>query len=163
MLSPVEVAAIVAATKGAVDLFDKFGGQLMSFLRKGPKDPPGDEYRWKIKIGTEGNNIVVKREAHTVQTITHDQLASKLHPSDLELVKTYEKKMKEYFTLWVTVYDAKDSSADPLVNAKTDAQLQNLVLKMRSELLGILSFLEQTGVQLDDHYLNIRQLVQSAQ
>lgn len=37
MLSPVEIAAIVAATKGAVDLFDRIGGQIKSALNKAPK------------------------------------------------------------------------------------------------------------------------------
>ena len=162
MLSPAEIAALVAATKGAVDLFDKFGGQLLSFLRRGPKEPEGSEDRWKIKITTEDNNIVVKQNAQTIQTIKHDQLASNLHPTDLALVQTYENKMNEYFALWRAVYDQKDSSADALVNAKTDAQLEKLIVKMRGELLGILQFLEQTGVHLDDHYLSIRNLVQSA-
>ena len=36
MLSPAEIAAVVAATKGAVDLFDKFAGQIKSVLLKRP-------------------------------------------------------------------------------------------------------------------------------
>jgi hypothetical protein len=163
MLTPVEIGALVTAAKGAVDLLDKFGGQLISFLRKGPKVAEQDVDAWRIRIDRQGDDIVVRRQGQTIQTVTHDQLATKLQSDDLALVQTYEKKMNEYFSLWRSVYDEKDVSADPLVNAKTDAQLQRLILKMRGELLGILRFLEQTGVRLDDHYLSIRRLVQDAE
>lgn len=162
MLTPAEIAALVTATKGAVDLVDKFGGQLLSFLRRDPKVAEREVDQWRIKIDREGADIVVKQSGRTIQTVTHEDLAKRLQPTDLSLVRTYEKKMNEYFALWRSVYDEKDSSADPLVNAKIDAQLQKLVLKMRGELLGILTFLEQVGVHLDDHYLSIRNLVQDA-
>jgi len=86
-----------------------------------------------------------------------------LSPNDLALVETYEKKMNEYFSYWRTVYSAKDSSPDPLVNAKVDNQLTGLISKMKIELLAILDFLENIGVQLDDHYMSIRMLVRQVQ
>ena len=141
----------------------KFGGQIKSFLLKRPKEAEAADDRWKMKIGAEGGNIVVKNESRIVQTITHDQLARVLHPNDLALVKTYEQKMNEYFKLWRVVYAEKDSSADPLVNAKVDNQLDKLIHKMRDELLGILGFLEHIGIHLDDHYHYIRNLVQNVQ
>lgn len=159
MLTPMEIAALVTATKGAVDLFDKFGSQIKSVLLNHSKAAEGEDERWKIKIGTEGDNIVVKEQTRTVQTITGDALGKKLNPRDLQLVQAYEQKMDEYFDQWRVVYAEKDSSADPLVNAKTDMQLKRLIKKMQGELLGILGFLQGIGVQLDDHYAHIRGLV----
>jgi hypothetical protein len=160
MLPIAEVAALVAATKGAVDIFDKIAGQLKSVILKRPKEAEGEDDRWRYKIGSEGGNIVVKQDQRTIQTITGAELATKLGPQDLALVSAYEHKMDEYFSLWQSVYSQKDSSQDPLVNAKTDAQLKNLIGKMRGELLGILNFLTKIGVHLDDHYMHVRQLVE---
>jgi DNA polymerase I-like protein with 3'-5' exonuclease and polymerase domains len=163
MLSPVEIGAIIAATKGAVDIFDKLAGPIKRLLLPGERYEQAEakDQRWRFKVETEGKDIVVKERGETRQVITGDQLAQKLNPDDLALVQTYERKMQDYFQLWSSVYSAKDMSQDPLVNAKTDAQLRKLISSMRSELLGILAFLQQVGVHLDDHYLHVRSLVES--
>lgn len=70
--------------------------------------------------------------------------------------------MNKYFSRWKAVYAKKDASQDPLINAITEEQLTEQIVKMRSELLGILSFLQKCGVNLDDHYMNIRHLVEDA-
>lgn len=163
MLGPAEIAAIVAATKGAVDIFDRIAGQVKTVLTGSPKGAEGDEDSWRYRISAEGKALVVKQSGVTVQTVTAKELSQKLEPADLALVRTYEGKMADYFKQWRAVYQAKDTSQDPLVNAKTDAQLTDLILKMRSELLGILTFLEKAGIRLDDHYLNIRHLVSQAE
>ena len=162
MLSLGEIAAVVAATKGAVEIFDKVAGQIKTVLAKRPKEAEGDDDRWRYKIRTEGSNIVVKQEDRTVQTVTADQLGKILSKSDLELVQTYEASMNKYFSRWKAVYAKKDASQDPLINAITEEQLTEQIVKMRSELLGILSFLQKCGVNLDDHYMNIRHLVEDA-
>jgi len=81
---------------------------------------------------------------------------------DLDLVSTYEASMNKYYARWKAVYAKKDSSQDPLVNAITEEQLTEQISKMKSELLGILSFLQKCGVHLDDHYMHIRYLVEQA-
>lgn len=162
MLTPVEIGALVTATKGAIDLFDKIAGQIKSVLLKRPKETEGEEDRWRYKISTEGKDIVVKQTDRTVQTITGDQLASVLGPDDLALVRSYEQNMQKYFKRWQAVYVKKDSSQDPLANAITEEQLAEQITKMKDELLGILSFLQRIGVNLDDHYMHIRHLVETA-
>ena len=162
MLTPMEIAALITATKGAVDIFDKVAGQIKSVLTNRPKEAAGDDDRWRFKIGSDptATSIVVKQDTRVVQTLKGDELARVLGPNDLRLIKTYESKMSEYFDLWEKVYEEKDASNDALANAKTEKQLNKLIGKMRGELLGILSFLEQIGVNLDDHYMHIRHLVQ---
>lgn len=165
MLSPAEIAALITATKGAVDIFDKVAGQIKSVLTKQPKQTPADEESWHYKIDSDAasTSIVVKQDKRIVQTLTSDELAKVLSPNDLRLIKTYESKMGEYYDLWEMVYDEKDASNDALANAKTEKQLIKLISKMKGELLGILKFLEQIGVQLDDHYMHIRHLVEGAE
>jgi hypothetical protein len=162
MLSIAEIAAIVSATKGAVDIFDKVAGQIKTVLTKRPKEAEGSDDRWRYKIRTEGSSIVVKQEERTVQTVTADQLANILSKSDLELIQAYEANMNKYFSRWKAVYAKKDASEDPLVNAITEEQLTDQIVKMKSELLGILGFLQKCGVNLDDHYMHIRHLVEDA-
>jgi hypothetical protein len=162
MLTPVEIAALVAATKGAVEVFDKVAGQIKSVLTKRPKEAEADEERWRYKIRPEGTSIVVKQENRTIQTVNGEDLSKVLSKSDLELVQVYEASMNKYFSRWKAVYAKKDSSQDPLVNAITEEQLTEQIVKMKTELLGILSFLQKCGVHLDDHYTNIRYLVEEA-
>lgn len=163
MLTPMEIAAVVAATKGAIDVFDKIAGQIKTVLQKRPKEAESDEDRWRYKIQPAGNEIVVKQGERTVQVVTGDQLSKVLSPNDLELVKTYEEaSMQRYFNRWKSVYAKKDASQDPLVNAITDEQLAEQISKMKGELLGILAFLQKAGVHLDDHYTHVRHLVAEA-
>jgi hypothetical protein len=161
MLTPMEIAALITATKGAVDLFDKIAGQVKSVLMNRPKEPEGQEDRWQYRIAAKGDDIVVKQDGRTIQTITGKELTSVLGADDLALVRSYEQSMQKYFKRWQAVYAKKDASQDPLVNTITEEQLTEQIAKMKSELLGILSFLERIGVHLDDHYMHIRQLVES--
>ena len=162
MLSPVEIAAVIAATKGAVDIFDKLAGPIKRVILGQPKFDQAEakDQRWRFRVETAGKDVVVKEGDYTRQTITGAELSKALGPQDLVLVQAYERKMQDYFELWTTVYAAKDMSQDPLVNAKTDAQLKKLITNMKGELLGILAFLQQIGVHLDDHYMHVRSLVQ---
>jgi len=160
MLGPVEIAALVTATKGAVELFDRMAGQVKTVLEKRPREAEGEEDRWRYRITGQDGDIVVKQNNRTIQTLTHEELAKKLSEHDLRLVITLEEKMNEYYRLWRAVYGKKDSSQDPLVNAQTDLQLEQLIKRMRNELVGILSFLQTIGVHLDDHYMHVRYLIQ---
>lgn len=163
MLTLAEIASVVSATKGAIDLFDKVAGQIKTVLTKRPKEAEGDDDRWRYKIRPTGTEIVVKQQDQVVQTITADELSRVLTRHDLDLVRTYEASMNKYFARWRAVYAKKDASQDPLVNVITEEQLTEQIVKMRSELLGILTFLEKCGVRLDDHYMHIRHLVEEAE
>jgi hypothetical protein len=163
MLDPTQIAALVTATKGAVDLFDRIAGQIKSVLTRRPKEAEGEDDRWKYKISGQRDRLIVKQAGTTIQTISGAELSAKLNATDLSLIQTYEQKMEQYFRLWRAVYKNKDASQDPLVNAKTDEQLNDLIVKMRGELLGILKFLTDIGIHLDDHYMHIRYLVEQAE
>ncbi|HEY5055768.1 MAG TPA: hypothetical protein VII58_06385 [Acidobacteriaceae bacterium] len=162
MLNPADIAALVTATKGALDIFDKIAGQIKSVLTKRPRESEGAEDRWRYKIQPRGMEIVVKQEDRTLQVITAADLAKALGPSDLQMIRTYETSMQKYFKRWQALYAKKDASQDPLVNAITDEQLAEQIVKMKAELLGILGFLQRAGIHLDDHYMHIRHLVEAA-
>jgi len=162
MLTPVEIAALVAATKGAVEIFDKMAGPIKRVLlgQEAFAQAEGKDQRWRFQVGAEGTDLVVKEGDQTRQVIKGEQLGQVLDGDALALVRTYERKMQYHFGIWQAVYDARGTSQDPLVNAKTDAQLKALVQQMRDELLGILAFLKRVGIHLDDHYMHVRSLVE---
>jgi hypothetical protein len=70
--------------------------------------------------------------------------------------------MQKYYSRWRALYAKRDASQDPLVNAITEEQLAEQIDKMKTDLVGILDFLEKSGVHLDDHYMHVRHLVESS-
>ena len=159
MLTPVEIGALLAATKSAVDIFDKISGQVKSVLFKGKKEPEGGDDRWRYKISVDEKSIVVKQDGRTVQTLTRPELESRLKPDHLGHVKVYEASMQKYYKRWQQLYPKKDASADELVNIKLEEQLTDQVRKMKDDLVGIVDFLQSIGVHLDDHYDQVRDVV----
>ena len=159
MLDPSQILTLVQATKGAVDIFDRIGGQIKAFITKRPKEEMGGDDRWRYKIKPVGDKIEVTSDSRTVQTITADELQN-LDSNSLTLIQTLEKRMQRHFRVWAKVYEKKDASQDPMANALVDEQLDELISKMREDLLKILEYLQQIGLHLDDHYMHIRCLVE---
>src|ERR1700733_15041912 len=108
MLTPTDIAALVAATKGPLGIFDKIAGQIKSVLTSRPKESEGEDDRWRYKIRAEGSSIVVKSEDRVVQTVTAADLSKVLNTNDLDLVRTYEASMNKYFNRWKALYSKKD-------------------------------------------------------
>ena len=158
MLTPEQILLLVTATGNAVEIFDKISGQIVSVLLKRAKESEGGDERWRYKVRGEGDKFVVRQDKQVIQTITADDLA-KLPADQLSLITTYQNKMEQNYKLWQAVYDSKDSSPDPLVNAKVDQQLVGLVDQMKRDLTNIIDFLQKLGLHLDDHYMQVRGLV----
>ncbi|MEM6373414.1 MAG: hypothetical protein AAF727_11630 [Pseudomonadota bacterium] len=164
-LTPAEIAALVAATKNTIDIFDKIVDPIKRVLL------PDEEYqwkdakdqRWRHKVDMEGSDVVVREDERAIQTIEGKELEKELSGGDLRLIQTYEQKMEDYFELWSDVYKQKDMSPDAKVNAQTNRRLRDLVKQIEGELTGILDFLQdKIGVHLDDYYMHVRQLVEEA-
>ena len=161
MLSPLEIAAVLAATKNAVDIFDKISGQIKGVLAKRPKEPEGGDDRWRYKVSADDKQITVKQDGRTIQTLKREELESRLTPAHLDHIKVYEASMQKYYKRWQQMYPMRDDSVDVLANIKLDEQLAGQVKKMQQDLVGIVDFLESIGVHLDDHYMEVRGLVKA--
>jgi hypothetical protein len=158
-MDPAAVMTVVQATSAAVDLFDKIASQIKAFVHKQPEKVVAEgEERWRHKIKQEGKDLVVRVQGRAVQTITAEELQV-LPQGHLTLIQTYEESMQRNYRLWQAVYKKRDASPDALVNAQTDEQLTDLIRKMKRDLNGILEFLQSIGLDLDDHYMEIRHLV----
>lgn len=160
MLSPVEIAALLAAIKNAVDIFDKISGQIKGVLNKRPKEAEGGEDRWRHKVSADDKQIVVRKDGETIQTLTRADLESKLTPEHLRHIKVYEESMRKFYRRWQQLYSKRDDSSDALVNIKHDEQLTDQIKQMQQDLVGLVKFLESIGIQLDDHYMEVRSLVE---
>ena len=161
MLSPLEIAAVLAATKNAVDIFDKISGQIKGVLAKRPKEPEGGDDRWRYKVSADDKQITVKQDGRTIQTLKREELESRLTPAHLDHIKVYEASMQKYYKRWQQMYPMRDDSVDVLANIKLDEQLAGQVKMMQQDLVGIVDFLESIGVHLDDHYMEVRGLVKA--
>ena len=98
MLSPAEIVAVVTATKGLIDIFDKLAGPIERVILGQPRFEKAEDQdqRWRFRVETEGKNIVVKEGDHTWRKITGADLSKALGPNDLALVQAYEFKMQDY-------------------------------------------------------------------
>jgi hypothetical protein len=159
MLNNTEVVEVVSATNRFLGFFDKIGGQIKAVILGDPKEAEAGEGRWRHRINGEDDKLIVRQDGRTIQIITGDEIARKLSPDDLVLVRTYEQRMGRNYKLWQATYPEKGASSDRQVNEQTDQKINALIRKMKEDITGIIDFLASLGVMLDDHYMHIRQLV----
>jgi hypothetical protein len=69
--------------------------------------------------------------------------------------------MENHYLIWAAAYPQLVLAVDPIAKAKTEQQLKSVIAGMKGDLEGILNFLEQSGLHLDDYYMHIRRLVGS--
>lgn len=151
-------AAIGAATAG-VDLIDKIGDQVSRFLTN--RQSPVLPVEHRAKIERDGDAIVQKHNGVEYQRITASDLQN-LPEAELRHVKVLEQSMENHYAIWSSVYPQLALAVDPIAKAKTEQQLKGVIVAMKADLVGILDFLLQAGLNLDDHYRNIRDVVARA-
>ncbi|GMV49809.1 MAG: hypothetical protein L6Q34_12630 [Nitrospira sp.] len=149
------IAAIGAATS-AIELFDKMADQIERFITKRPTPDVPKEHR--LKIEKSDADIVASSHGQVVQRITAQDLVN-LPPSQLQHIKVLEQSMENHYAVWSQVYPQLALMDSPVQKARVEQQLRGIVVGMKGDLEGILSFLESCGIHLDDHYMHIRHLV----
>jgi hypothetical protein len=159
MVDLATIMAVIAAATSGVGLIDKIADEVERFVTKRPVPTVPKEHR--MQIAREGDAMVSRSHGRELQRITAQDL-EKLPEATLRHVKVLEQSMEYYYSIWAAVYPQLAIAIDPIAKAKTEQQLKGIVIGMKGDLDGILSFLEQVGFQLDDHYLNIRDVVRSA-
>ena len=87
--------------------------------------------------------------------ITYQDIA-RLDDRSQNLIMTFEQSMERTFQIWEKVYPQRDVSADPVVNARVEAQLDDLAKKFCADMGHIFNFLGSIGYQLNDHYSDVR-------
>lgn len=144
--------------KGLADILT-IADQVERFIekRREPAVPP--EYR--MTIGEADGDLVAREHDREIQRITGEDLANRNLPQPiLDHVLVLEKSMQNHYALWSKLYPKLAAADGPLQEAKVEVQLSGVIKSMKSDLHGILAFLESAGLELDDHYLHIRQVVE---
>ncbi len=159
MVDLTTISAAIAAAASAVGLFDKIADQVERVLTNRSEPSVPKEHRMQVQ-GT-GTEIVSKSYGQVIQTITAQDLA-KLPEAQLQHITVLEKSMQNHYEVWAQVYPQLALMADPVSQARVNQQLKGIVVGMKGDLDGILSFLESCGLHLDDHYMHIRHLVNQA-
>lgn len=149
------IAAIGAATS-AIELFDKMADQIERFITKRPTPDVPKEHR--LKIEKSDADIVASSHGQVVQRITAQDLVN-LPPGQLQHIKVLEQSMENHYAVWSQVYPQLALMDSPVQKARVEQRLRGIVVGMKGDLEGILSFLESCGIHLDDHYMHIRHLV----
>jgi len=153
------ITAAISAATSAVEIIDKIADQIDRFMTKSPEPAIPKEHR--LKIEKEGNAIISKYHGQEFQRITAQDL-QQLPESELRHIKVLEQSMENHYSIWSAVYPQLALAVDPIAKAKTELQLKGIIVGMKGDLEGILGFLERTGLQLDDHYMHIRDVVAKA-
>jgi hypothetical protein len=157
MIDIATVTTAIGAASSAVALIDKIYDQVDRFLTGRPDPVIPKEHRQKIE--KEGDTLVSKKPDGSVcQRITADDM-KKLPESSLRHIKVLEQSMENHYSIWARVYSQLPLAVDPIKKAQTEQQLHGIINDMKSDLDGILQFLLDSGMHLDDHYMHIRSLV----
>jgi hypothetical protein len=154
----IDIPTFLTTATSAVGLFDKIADQVKRFIKKDA--PATTDPNYKMKIEQQGETLVAKENGVVVQTITAAQL-EKLPEDILTHIKTLEKSMKNYYAIWSATYPQLSLLSDPVQKAKVELSLRQEVSFMKNDLQRILKFLEDCGFWLDDHYVGIREALNS--
>jgi len=151
------VTAAISAATAAVGLFDRIADQVERFITKQPAPSVPREHRQTI-VESRGDIVARAPGGAELQRITAAQIQH-LPASQLRHIQVLEKSMEAHYQIWESVYPQLASLDSPVQRARVDQQLTQVIRDMRKDLDGILSFLQLSGLYLDDHYMHIRHLV----
>jgi hypothetical protein len=153
------ITAAIGAASAGVGLIDKIGDQITRFL--GKKSEPAVPTEHRASITREGDDIVQKHHGVEHERITASDL-QKLPEAQLRHITVHEKSMENHYSIWAAVYPQLALAVDPIAKAKTEQQLKGIIVDMKKDLVAILDFLTDAGLDLDDHYRHIRDVVSEA-
>jgi hypothetical protein len=156
MVDIATITAAIGAASAGVGLIDKISDQVSRFLTR--RETPVMPVEHRAKIEAEGDAIVQRHHGVEYQRITATEL-QKLPEADLRHIQVLEKSMENHYEVWAAVYPQLALAVDPIAKAKTEQQLHDIVVKMKGDLVGILDFLMRAGLELDDHYRHVRDVV----
>jgi hypothetical protein len=70
--------------------------------------------------------------------------------------------MENHYSVWAAAYPQLALETNIVAKARTEQQLKGIIASMKPDMDGILQFLLDSGLHLDDHYMHIRSVVKSS-
>jgi hypothetical protein len=153
MLGLAEAKLAVDVVAGAIGVVDKLYPRLMRILTgaEPTKEP-------SIKIEKQGDELVAKRDGVPRQTVSYQELMQRLTPDDVRYIRMYEGSIKNYEAQIEQVYPQL-ALLGPVEKAQTEMRLKQMVQAIKTDLLGIIDYIQTIGLDLEDHYSRTRDLI----
>ncbi len=141
----------LTAVSAALGLVDKIANQLDSLIFSRTEK---ESVEHSVTTELLQREIIVARHGTSIRKITSDDIEN-LSEADRKMIEMYEKSMRDTFDIWQAVYPQRNSSADPVVNAKIKKQLSELAKSFCADLGHIFEYLGSIGLELEDHYSDV--------
>lgn len=155
MLDIATISTIVTTASSAVGLIDKIVDSYLMF--RGKQSAP-KEHRAKIEADAAGEGFIRREHGEEVQRVSYQEMTARLDDSDLSYIQALEKSMNTHKAVWESAYPSLASEVNPVAKAKIQQQLDQVAQEMEKDLIKILTFVEKTGLYLDDHYMSVRDI-----
>ncbi|MPR36722.1 toll/interleukin-1 receptor domain-containing protein [Salmonirosea aquatica] len=135
-------------------VIDEFVPQQKAFLDKAPVDER--ERKYSIQAHQSGDKIELISGEYTVETIRAEDF-DRLDQSSKQLIRSYERTMKDLFDRW-TELQPKSYSRDEYLKVEARKEMGNIRTDLCRQLNAILDYLNYLGKNLEDHYHHVRYL-----
>ena len=157
MLTLAEAKVALDVGGAAIALFDKLYPRIWRALTgKEPKTSGS------IRVERRGEELVATKDGKSQMQVTYQDLMQRLSPEDVNHIRMYEQSIKNYEAQIEKIYPQL-ALLPPVQKAQVEVQLKQMVDAMQSDLLGILSFIERIGLDLEDHYSRVYDLIDRGQ
>ncbi|BCA55327.1 hypothetical protein W02_24670 [Nitrospira sp. KM1] len=143
---------IIAAVAGALTVMGKVAKQIEAWFTGKPEKPSSP-----VTAEQQSGSILVKENGQIIETITSDELNS-LDQRSKMLIRALSKSIDNTYVIWAAVYPYRNDSSDPIVNAKTNKQLNEIANNMCSDLTRLLDYIEGLGKKMPTDYTSVHRV-----
>lgn len=140
---------LATALGSSFEALDQVSDEIAATLKGQPLDTPQSFHR--LLVLRSGNSVAAYQK---MQVVTHEQLAQ-LPKDQQEVIRAYERSMKRLTAEWKKLKESGTGQLDESVRNR----MVKLLRQTKDDLVGLLNFLQELGIYLDDHYAEVRALV----
>ncbi len=102
--------------------------------------------------------LLARKNGRVIKTITYEEMKTKLSKDQLRHILLFEKPLRKYYQEFDKLYGQRINLHNGSIDKKVNEKLKNLVAGMKQDLSRIIAYLEQIGLNLEDHYAEIKHL-----
>jgi len=143
----------VNVISNALSIMDEFLPRQKAFIDNIEFDDRKPDYSIQAKQDQEKINLV-GRNNYIQEVITADEI-EKLDAGSKQLIRSYERTMKDLFDRW-TELQPKSYSRDETLKEEARDEMGKIRTDLCGQLNSILDFLISLGKNLEDHYNHVR-------
>ena len=151
-----QIASLVDinAVGNALKIIDDFEPQVSAFVQGAPEPSTPPVHSVRAEQVKESLHLV-EPGSRTVLITAQD--FEKLDADSQKLIRAYERTMKILFERW-TELKPKRIAEDPVIRQEARQDSDDVRRELCQELSGLLTFIESTGMSLQDHYAHVRHI-----